>query len=217
MKTLASLVCLLLVGNAFAWNIICGISIGYVNDPFAIVSLPTDLGDPKIDHIVERVRSDQITITRTKWEADAAVIRSMGNIYLAVAELQTLPLEELDIDPAAVDFSPAIEASNLFSEAQSYLITAQHLTRVLEEHESPFPDYVIDNLRRIEQMMSILRELKETLDSGMLPSVHQLQELLIVTSDYTASGMEIAVMHIGEQHPGHIEGGIEFPLPEGAY
>ena len=174
----ASLAATPLYGHA--WNLICGVSIG------AFKAATMD----------------------TKWEADSAAIKGMSEFYGAIAELQSINIENLSIAGKKAGELPKIAAALArFKASNDQLTQATTKANQLIATTGPADNMGIESMGLWKQLSDRNTRSIKALEANTLPELEDLHGAIEITHRIGNVGMRASLLHLNQHKTHHTAGG----------
>ena len=173
---------------SYAWNIICGISVGMVQESFAEIS-------------------------GKKWEADSHALRGIGLFYLAVSELQRIELPNKEDVKGDVIVPNSLWHQDTPSTSEAIKLLAGSANEVerslvLAKEYGLGDDKGLTLLSQLQESLNSSRQVMS--DEGKLPDLKTMHNIARAINEYVEHGITLSVNHLGKGLEGHGTGGIQF-------
>lgn len=186
--TTIRLLCLLCVGlipsMSYAWNLVCGVSVG-------------------------RAISGEM---KDKWDSDSHALRGIAELYSGVAELQRVELnadhtidDPMSLSDSAV--SATAQAAKYFTSSAGELSQALDIATKMGLGD----DTGLGLLKSLRDGVTTLG--KTITQEKHLPTLKDVQGVVETASDYIAYGVKLSNQHTEVGILGHGTGGPEYKIP----
>lgn len=172
------------VPNSYAWNIVCGVSI---------------LNSAIPENVLEK-----------KWDADSYALKGISYYFMAISEMQRISLNDDGTFSAPQSFTGQ---GDVLKNAGDYLIQSKEsfsnaldTARKMNLGDEKGLGLLNGILQSVDKIESELRDKKH------LPSLDELQNLVVMINEYNMHGIELSKMHLGKHLAGHGVGGEKYKI-----
>lgn len=184
--TVAVVVACSLGAHAYAWNLICGVSIGFT----------------------ENCGGSEALLAR-QYEVDSALLRGIGEYYLAISELQRIDIDAVRRVGADQNASVLVRngQARLRSSRDSIAAAIEQgnaLVRASQSSPCRFSarerTTAQDTLREAAKLADASAALQASIARGVLPRIETVHAGVAAAQKITANGILLSKQHIGKPH-----------------
>lgn len=167
---------------SYAWNIICGISVG-----------------------LTAMEQDQES---AKWDADSRALRGIGSFFMAVSELQRLQFQ----DSGEPLIPRSLWNEDVHSSDQAIFFLKRSAEEIEQSLAIAQEYGLGDDrgLMLLNQLHERVVSSHDMMVENFLPQLDYLQETAILIGQFVDHGIELSQEHLQNEMLGHSPGGIRY-------